>query len=241
MYQHMILMCSDYNMSRRIAFHKSYKNITSILEFQKTVDLLKDSFRNVTFSFHHIVTESRAIESVIDYDSYFKDVDFYSDMDNFRKNIEQSVEITPNDMIKYILTKREFDQLQIQKLLFYMYVEYAKEHDKPLFKDIFEAWKYGPVIPKVYYDLNGYEKNKIKLEDKELELIKLKLKLSRVYDRESILQCIDRVIDKYGNKTGGQLIDETHKKGSPWDITIKGYGSKSEIPFNLIRDYARKA
>ncbi|AVQ40481.1 hypothetical protein AL714_07905 [Clostridium botulinum] len=236
MYQHMILMCSDYSNERRIAFHKSYRDISSIIEFQKITELIKDEFKNIAFSFHHIPTIERTSKSVIEYDEYFRDVYFYSDIDKFKESITQSIEITPEDIIKYILIKSEFDQLQIQKLLFFTYQEYLKNHDEPLFKDTFEAWQYGPVIPEIYYSLKKYKSKKIRLEDTELEKIKLKLKLSRIYDKDSIFDCVDNVIIKYGNNTGGELIDKTHEKDSPWHKTVEEYGLNSEIPLELIKE-----
>lgn len=239
MYQHMILMCSDYNRQRRIAFHKSYDNVSSIIKFQKIIELFKDEFKNVAFSFHHIITSSSTSESVVEYDEYFRNVKFYSDLDKFKSNVIQSIKVTPDDIVKYLLTKKDFDQLQIQKLLFLVYSEYMKEQDEPLFRGNFEVWDYGPVLPMMYRNLSKYGEEKIQLKDKELEKIKIGLKLSKRYDKDSILSCIDKVIDKYGNKTGGELIDLTHKKGSPWDRAKKEYGYNSEIPLEFIIEYSR--
>ncbi|WP_238902654.1 type II toxin-antitoxin system antitoxin SocA domain-containing protein [Clostridium sp. YIM B02506] len=239
MYQHIILMCSDYRMERRIAFHKSYTDVLGILEFEKLVKSVKGDFRNVTFSFHHIITESVATESIADYDAYFKDVYFYSDIDAFKKDVAQSIEITPEDIVKGILVKKDFDQLQIQKLLYFVYSEYAKEHDEPLFEEAFEAWTYGPVIPSVYDQISKYKRKKIVFEDKELEKLKLKIKLSRVYDSQSILECIDKVIEQYGNKTGMKMVDETHVEGSPWYRVFHEQGTGCEIPLEMIKEYVK--
>lgn len=239
MYQHMILMCSDYSMQRRIAFHKSYLDIFSMLEFEKIGDKIMNQFSNIEFSMHHITTTKRTSNSIKEYDKYFEDVEFFSDIDQFKQNIKKSIEITPEDIVKYILLKGKFDQLQIQKLLFFIYSEYLKQHDEPLFSDKFKAWAYGPVIPKIYGELNKYKKQKILLGDYELEKIKLELKLERVPNKESILACIDSILYTYGTRTGGELIEQTHKKGSPWDLTIKQFGLNSEIPINIIKDYVR--
>lgn len=240
MYQHMILMCSDYSSEKRIAFHKSYTDIAEMSEFEDIAQELEDRFRNVEFSFHQIPTESSTIKSVIDYDNYFQDVKFYSDKTEFKSSVKKSIKITPDDIVKWILTKRSFDPLQIQKLIYFVYLEYSKKHEDKLFQDAFEAWQYGPVIPEIYYKLNKYGKQKIKLEDKELEKLKLKLKISRSYEKEDICECIDNVINKYGKKTGGQLIDLTHESGSPWDEIYHNSGCYSEIPSQLIKEYAMK-
>lgn len=239
MYQHMILMCSDYTLERRVALYKTYKDVLSMLDFQSIIDEIEGDFKNIEFSFHHIETESEAIESVEEYDSYFEDVEFFADKLEFAKIVEKSIEVTPIDIAKYILTKNDFDQLQMQKLIYIVYYEYSKSHDDEIFKDKFEAWQYGPVIPALYGKLNKYGHRKIELDDKELERLKVNLKLDRSIEKKDIIDCIDKVISKYGEKTGGQLIELTHKKGSPWDkIYDNGRGYHQEIPNQLIKEYA---
>ena len=237
MYHHMILMCSDFTTAKRIAFHQSYKDVLSSIEFKEYIEYFKKEFESVKFSFHHITTESESSTSIGEYDNYFESVEFYSDVEEFEEHISKSIKITPEDIAKYILTKGEFDKLQIQKLVFLVYSEYALKYDKPLFEEKFEAWKYGPVMPKLYYELDGYKKEKIEFEDIDLEKLKLKLKFSKVSDIEDVLECIDSIISKYGSKNGGELIDITHVKGSPWEVTKISRGLNSIIPWKLIRDY----
>jgi len=61
------------------------------------------------------------------------------------------------DVARYILTKCNKDgqpisNLQFQKMLYYIQYEFLTNYRKPLFDDDFEAWKFGPVIPVVYYE-----------------------------------------------------------------------------------------
>lgn len=42
--------------------------------------------------------------------------------------------------------------LKLQKLLYFSWLEYYRRNGTPLFEEEFEAWKYGPVVPSVYYD-----------------------------------------------------------------------------------------
>lgn len=239
MYQHMILMCSDYTSERRIALHKSYDDIYSLIDFQGIVKEIEDSFRNIQFSFHHIQTEKEDSDSVVEYDKYFDGVYFYTDVEEFEGNLREAIKVTPEDITKYILTKKNFDKLQIQKLVYFVYIEYFKKHDEPLFEDKFVTWKYGPVIERLYHKFSKYKRQKIYLEDEELEKLKLKLKLSRVYGRDDILSCIDTVLDKYGDKSGGQLIDETHKEDSPWSKVYSKYGLNNVISPEIIKEYSR--
>lgn len=237
MYHHMILICSDFTSGKRIAFYQTYGDALTSIEFKKYTKYFKEKFENVRLSFHHITTESKDYISIAEYDSYFDNVEFYSDIDEFEEQISKSMKITPEDIAKYILIKGKFDKLQIQKLVFLVYSEYALRYGKPLFLEEFQAWQYGPVMPRLYYELDKYKKEKIEFKDIDLEKMKLKLKLSRVDKVEEILSCIDDVILKYGSKKGGELIDITHVKGSPWEVTEKEKGLYSVISWELIKNY----
>ncbi len=41
---------------------------------------------------------------------------------------------------------------KLQKLLYFSWLEYYRQNGTPLFEEEFQAWKYGPVVPSVYYD-----------------------------------------------------------------------------------------
>ncbi len=42
--------------------------------------------------------------------------------------------------------------LKLQKLLYFAWIEYYQETGTHLFEEPFQAWKYGPVVPSVYFD-----------------------------------------------------------------------------------------
>ena len=39
----------------------------------------------------------------------------------------------------------------LQKLIYFIFRDYAKKTKTALFKEKFETWKYGPVIPSIYH------------------------------------------------------------------------------------------
>ena len=57
---------------------------------------------------------------------------------------------------KYFISLQGYDagdaisNLKLQKLMYYAQGFYLALHDKPLFKEDFEAWEHGPVIPFLY-------------------------------------------------------------------------------------------
>ena len=240
MFHHMILMCSDFTSGKRIAFHQVYSRIDDAINFKKDIQLIKKQFQTISFSFHHIETDEQSHDSIGEYDNYFTEVIFFDDKEKFICNLRDSIKITPEDIAKYIVIKGEFDKLQILKLVFFSYSEYAGKYEEPLFEECFETWPYGPVIPKLYYELEKYQYRKVKPADINVCRIQLELKLSRVRNRDEVINCIDKALSKYGDKKGGEMIDITHQKGSPWDIVKNNKGLGKEIPYEIIREFARQ-
>ena len=62
---------------------------------------------------------------------------------------------------QYIINKcsieeRPISNLKLQKLLYFVWIEYRKNTGKKLFDDKIYAWQFGPVVPEVYYDYCAY-------------------------------------------------------------------------------------
>ena len=92
--------------------------------------------------------------------------------------------------------------------------------DRPLIGDRIEAWRYGPVIPAIYYNFRGgqvfFNIDQEMMNDAE----------------ESIVQ---QVYDIYGDMSARQLTSITHAPGGPWDVVTKAQGLI--IPDSLIKSY----
>lgn len=106
--------------------------------------------------------------------------------------------------------------LRLQKLLYFAQGWHLSRYGKPLFQDEIEAWKYGPVVPKIYETYRKNEKSGIQgtLPD-----------MSAFTEEEfELLLDVAREYDKYATS---RLVSMTHKPGSPWDI-IGGHGTISK-------------
>lgn len=88
MYQHVLLIHSDYSNGKRRALHKCYETIGSIKDFMTLSSQVKEKFKNLTFSFHHLQTMYRSVSSIPEYDKFFIDVEFVSDVEDFISLIE---------------------------------------------------------------------------------------------------------------------------------------------------------
>lgn len=131
---------------------------------------------------------------------------------------------------KYIINKCIDDDcpinnLQLQKILFYIQYDNLKKRDEVLFKDNFFAWKFGPVIPNVYYYFSGYGVMKI------------------IFDEHDVItpsnhDLFDSIIEELRGLPPWELAIKTHKKNGSWDrIFDNGKGYNTIIPIADIKKY----
>lgn len=140
---------------------------------------------------------------------------------------------TALDVAKYIVVKCMKDghpitNLQLQKILFYIQREYLFATDQPLFKDSFESWKFGPVVPKVYYRYCGFSGNEINFQI-DMTIPKIKNEDKKV---------INRITEEKRVLMPWDLVKETQQKGGAWDRIFKdGKGNRGLITNEYIRRY----
>ncbi|MCQ2071110.1 MAG: DUF4065 domain-containing protein [archaeon] len=115
------------------------------------------------------------------------------------------------------------DNLQLQKILYFVWVDYYKGTGKRLFEDRIEAWHYGPVVPDVYRKYSHYVASKIRIFD-PIDL------------KDSNIRLLDKAIEKYSCTPVGQLINQTHEEGTPWS-KYHSDSSLKVIPFEAIELY----
>jgi len=122
------------------------------------------------------------------------------------------------------IKKQPISNLKLQKMLFFVWVDYYKQKNKYLFEENFYAWQFGPVIPEIYYEFCCYAGTPInKKDDVQIDI------------DEKTISILDAIVDKYIGYTAGQLVQQTHKENSSWyQIYDKGNGLRKTIPFDLI-------
>lgn len=116
--------------------------------------------------------------------------------------------------------------MKLTKLTYIAFGWYAGMHGKKLFRSRIEAWRYGPVMPDLYYATRKYGRNSIPddlIPDRES------------LDDPEIRDFLEEVVDKYGRTSAIQLSHITHLPDSPWREVYDREGSGKEIPFELIR------
>lgn len=136
------------------------------------------------------------------------------------KSIETGVELTPMKLLKMVYLSHGW---------------FMGYNEKPLINQAVEAWKYGPVIDKVYQAFKKYGKSQItSILDIDAD--------GKIGHKEFMLDnqtsaFLNVIWETYKKYNGLQLSSLTHIEGSPWDRTIKELGVKNIIPNNYIREY----
>lgn len=135
-------------------------------------------------------------------------------------------------LAKYIINKCTADHcpisnLQLQKILYYIQVEFLKNKGTPIFKDDIEAWMFGPVVRSVYNKYCGFGSMKIKANYDEY------------YDfGDNDKKIIDNIVEEKRVLKPWDLVDDTHADGKAWSrIYNDGRGNKEVIPKNVIQQY----
>lgn len=133
-------------------------------------------------------------------------------------------------LAKYIVSKCKNDgcpisNLQLQKILYFIQVKTLKEIGSPAFPEEIEAWKFGPVIPNVYYQFCGFGAMPIWTTYNVPTL------------DNNFKSIIDGVILEKRKLDPWILVSEAHKRGGAWDqIYREGNGNHKVIPMKLIKE-----
>ncbi|USU13306.1 DUF4065 domain-containing protein [Sphingomonadaceae bacterium OTU29THOMA1] len=127
------------------------------------------------------------------------------------------------DIANFVLASAEDRKLNItnlalQKLLYFIHGWYFATYDKPLIKNKFEAWQYGPV-QRVLYDQFKVHNNR-PLRGARATFIDPTTGKSVV--RKPVVSIDDAhliyaVLDKYQNYSASQLVNESHVEDGPWE------------------------
>lgn len=113
--------------------------------------------------------------------------------------------------------ERPITHLQVQKLVYYSHAWMLAMFGEPLIDELFEVWRYGPVVPSVYFCLSHYGRDpvtdKIPMHPND--------EGRSFTTREASL--IRSVYEKYGHISGFRLTAATHAEGTPWHKARRNY------------------
>jgi len=120
--------------------------------------------------------------------------------------------------------------LQIMKLLYFAHAQTLVDLNRPLFRQNFHVWKYGPVIADVYHALKHHGRDPV------VDIIE-KYTFTDSTFNEDETDILHDVIEEYGDRTGFELSALTHWPEGPWHQIRVRRGIGYRIPNHIIRRY----
>jgi uncharacterized phage-associated protein len=112
---------------------------------------------------------------------------------------------------------RTVTNLSLQKLVYFCHVWSLVKLDKPLVKQKFEAWQFGPVLQYLYREFKEFERDPITSRAKKIDPVSGKFDVVGYAFDEDTGQFLRKVVDIYSGITAGNLVELSHAKGGPWD------------------------
>lgn len=106
--------------------------------------------------------------------------------------------------------------LGLHKIIYFCHTWYLVSTNKPLIKQNFEAWEFGPVLPYLYRIFSEFGERKITSRAKKIDPVtgyKVIAKLDMDENDESLLESI---ISFYSKLSVNQLVEQSHASGGPW-------------------------
>lgn len=142
----------------------------------------------------------------------------------------------------------ELSKTKLIKLLYLLEESYLKKYNVPFLDIEFEVWQAGPVNRETFVELSEEEPYMLKgyigkecVE--EATYIKPIKSFSDDEFSDNELEMLSFILKSFGNKTAKELVDFTHRPGTPWYIISKRNGlldafnarleNSSDIKINL--------
>ena len=120
--------------------------------------------------------------------------------------------IVANNFIKRALSEDvPLSPLKLQKMIYFLYKEYLQKTGSEIFNERFETWKYGPVIPSLYFEFMSFGNHSINEYAKDSQG-----KIFFVKEEGDFEEAISKVWKKYKAFTGSSLSALTHQEGTAW-------------------------
>jgi len=129
---------------------------------------------------------------------------------------------------------RPITQMQLQKMLYFAQGYYLAKYDESLIKEGFQAWKFGPVIPRIYDIYKFFGSYPITSNPDYFTFEQ------EVCPDETAMESVEYTWNATSHLTAMQLSNWTHLEGSPWAKAYKPNDTGIFIDNDVIKDYFKK-
>ena len=120
----------------------------------------------------------------------------------------------------------DISPMKLQKLTYFLYKEYLQKTDEKLFNEPFEKWKYGPVLPSLYYEFSKFGANPItkfyRNPKRQVEIIDLDF-------TSPLSKAVKKVWRIYKHYSATELSALTHEENTAWSKAVNYILSDEDI------------
>jgi uncharacterized phage-associated protein len=137
------------------------------------------------------------------------------------------------DIADYFVKKAKeenegIDPMKLLKLTYIAHGWYLGVTGKPLFENKVFAWKYGTVIPELYFAIRMFGSDSVDPYVFKLYSDKKIAEETRMF--------LDKIWNKYKQFKGLELSAKTHEEGTPWS-KIWNVNKNGLIPNEIIKEH----
>jgi uncharacterized phage-associated protein len=112
---------------------------------------------------------------------------------------------------------RRISNLSLQKIVYFCHVWNLILLSRPLVKQQFEAWQFGPVLQYLYREFREFDNRPIAGRAKKLDPRTGKSVIVKYTLDNETEELLSRVVDFYSLLTPADLVQMSHAEGGPWD------------------------
>jgi uncharacterized phage-associated protein len=123
----------------------------------------------------------------------------------------------------------QLTQMQLLKLVYFAGGWYLAAQGKPLIRQDFQAWEFGPVVKVVRDAFREFGKSPIRGRAERMDILTGEFVPVEPVACDQDRQFIRTVFDAYHHYDGWELSEITHEEGSPWDEIWN-----SEVPLGRL-------
>lgn len=106
--------------------------------------------------------------------------------------------------------------LGLQKIIYFCHVWFLVSTNKPLIKQNFEAWEFGPVLPYLYRFFKEYGDQKITTRATKTDHKTGNKVIARINMDEGEESLLKSIVSFYSRLSVNQLVEQSHIPGGPW-------------------------
>ena len=146
-----------------------------------------------------------------------------------------------NAIVYFAINTKYCGKTKLLKLLYFIDFMHFKQTGKSVTGMDYFAWDMGPVPKDLFEELSGPMKPDMKATIKDLPAeVFQKIQPTRKFDRKYFsnreMKLLNDISFIFKDAKADDMVESTHLKNEPWDVTLKNKGRLQKIDYMLAID-----